>query len=133
MKLLAIAAFAVYCLNIPQHPIQFLNIPSLADTITWCSAANDLFEPDRLILTPESPVRGEPLIVSVNGTLSKKVEQGSIAHVKVKLGFIQLLDSDYDLCKQSSEIGYQCPFEKGYHEFHHKVDIPKELPPVKPL
>jgi hypothetical protein len=97
-------------------------------SVTWCSSPEDVFVPQQVTLQPDPPRRGELLKIYVKGLLKETVDQGSFAHVKVKLGFIQLVDHNYDICEQVTQVGKQCPLEKGELVIEHQVDIPKELP-----
>lgn len=80
-------------------------------------------------MTPDPPQRGQKLTIYLNGTLLETVNDGS-AHVKVKLGFIQLVDTDYDICEQVDKVDQKCPLEKGTLSVVHEFDVPNEIPPV---
>jgi hypothetical protein len=113
---------------VPQHPLRSLDTLS---TVSWCSSDDDIFVPSKVTLQPDPPRRGEKFKVFVQGELKETVDQGSYAHVKVKLGFIQLIDQSYDVCEQLTQVGKQCPLEKGELVIEHEVDIPREIPPVQ--
>jgi hypothetical protein len=119
---------AVVAFLVPQQPLRSLDTLS---TVTWCSSAEDVFVPSKVTLQPDPPRRGEKFKVLVQGQLKETIDQGSFAHVKVKLGFIQLIDQNYDVCEQITQVGKQCPLEKGDLVIEHEVDIPREIPPVK--
>ncbi|KAJ1567764.1 Phosphatidylglycerol/phosphatidylinositol transfer protein, partial [Cladochytrium tenue] len=85
--------------------------------------------PQAITLTPDPPRRGRPLTVSVVGELSTDVVDGAWADVTVKLGLLKLVEQRLDLCKESEGIGRQCPYEQGYQNVTHTVDLPREVPP----
>ena len=92
----------------------------------------DTFHPTHLSLSPDPPVRGQPLTITLNGTLDAPgIPFGSTAHVTVKLGFIKLIDKDYDVCERAGEIGKECPVEEGPLSILKTVDIPAQVPPVR--
>ena len=99
-------------------------------SIHFCSGKNDIFHPTHLEISPDPPVRGEPLRIIINGTLSHPITQGSTAHVTVKLGFIKLLDRDFDVCENAKEINQECPVEAGKLDIYKVVDIPPQAPGV---
>jgi hypothetical protein len=104
-------------------------VETLASSITWCSSPEDVFIPKRVVVTPDPPKRGEKLTIKLEGKLARQVDQGT-AHVKVKLGFIQLLDRDYEICDYVHEVDKQCPLQKGDFVIQKEVDLPAEVPPV---
>ena len=101
-----------------------------SNTLHSCGNAGDVFELKELWLSPDPPERGQALHFSIQGTLHDDIIQGSIVHVRAKLGFIQLLNKDMDLCEQIKQVGRECPIPKGPFYLNHTVDIPKEAPPV---
>jgi hypothetical protein len=109
-----------------QHPL----IHSLDSSTEWCSSPDDIFIPHNLTLTPDPPQRGQKLSLNIQGTLLKPITDQSIAHIKVKLGFIQLVDQNFDLCEQTKGLGKECPISEGPFSLEHDVDIPNEVPPV---
>ncbi|KAI8894045.1 ML domain-containing protein [Globomyces pollinis-pini] len=120
-------SFIIKALHLPsQMPLLSL---SLSDSITWCSGQDDTFIPESVNLSPDPPARGESLTVELVGSLKKRVDHGSTARVKVKLGFIQLIDMEYDLCEETAKVGNECPFEKGPLVITTKLDLPPQVPP----
>ena len=67
-----------------------------SEIIKFCSSPSDIFTPTSWSLNPDPPQKGRSLDIFMKGLLSQKVEGGT-AHVTVKLGFIQLLNQEYDL------------------------------------
>ncbi|KAJ3261032.1 Phosphatidylglycerol/phosphatidylinositol transfer protein [Boothiomyces macroporosus] len=124
MKILLLA-LSVFSYRISQQPITAL------ESVSWCSSPEDIFIPETLALLPDPPVRGEKLTIQLKGQLKEKVDQSSVAQVRVKLGFIQLVDQPFDLCEQIGQVGKECPLEKGELVVEHTVDIPAQVPPGK--
>ncbi|KAI9329130.1 ML domain-containing protein [Zopfochytrium polystomum] len=100
-------------------------------SVVWCGTPDYVFQPDAIVLMPDPPKRGQPLKVTIEGTLSRDVEDGAYADVTVKLGVIKLVDSRLDLCKEAKGIDLECPFKEGKQLVEHTVDIPREVPPGK--
>lgn len=61
------------------------------------------------------------------------VEEGAIVLLEVKYGLITLLKQQVDLCEQVKNVDIECPLEKGDLTLSKDVDLPKEIPPVRPL
>ncbi|RKO89185.1 ML domain-containing protein [Blyttiomyces helicus] len=99
--------------------------------VTDCGQPTDVFHLDSLTLTPDPPKRGEPLVVSLNGTLDADLAQGAYGDVKVKLGFIKLVELRIDVCEELGKIDEPCPKKEGPLVISHSADIPRELPPGK--
>lgn len=97
--------------------------------MTFCPSPEDILTVHHFKISPDPPRRGQPLTVSMNGTLKRRVNDG-IAHVKAKLGFIQLIDRDYQICDYAKEVDMECPFEKGPLVFEKVINVPGEVPPV---
>jgi hypothetical protein len=71
---------------------------------------------------------GKPLSIDATGDLSEPVEEGSTAHVTVKLNFISLINKDFDLCENIHVIDEECPLPKGPVNVTKQVDIPGAVP-----
>lgn len=115
-------------MSFEQSRKHYNNLES--SSIYFCSGPNDIFRPTHLAITPDPPVRGKPLTIIFNGTLSQPITSGSTAHVTVKLGFIKLLDRDFDVCENAREIDKKCPVKEGKLDVYKVVDIPSQAPPV---
>ena len=50
----------------------------------------------------------------------------------VKYGVVKLLQKTFDLCEQAKEINKECPLQEGEFGFIKDVDLPREIPPVRP-
>ncbi|KAL2916714.1 Phosphatidylglycerol/phosphatidylinositol transfer protein [Polyrhizophydium stewartii] len=103
--------------------------PGAYDSAVNCGSDGDVLTLHRFELSPDPPVRGSPLEVLLNGTLSEDVVEGAVAQVTVKLGFIQIIDRPYDLCEQATAVDLECPIAKGPVLVKKAFDIPRELPP----
>jgi hypothetical protein len=107
-----------------QLPLTALN------TINWCGIDEQLFIPKTLKITPDPPQRGKQLRLELSGVFKEQINFGAVAHVQVKIGFIQLINQDYDLCDQLPQVDKKCPIPKGNFELDKTFDIPAEAPPV---
>lgn len=124
-----------YHINV-QSPLLVPALQTLDEpgkTIAFCSGPADIFIPKTVTLTPDPPLRGQKLVIALNGTLKAAVDEGGIAHVVAKLGFIKLLDRDYSICEYAHEVDKECPLEKGPLTIYKEVDIPNEVPPVSAI
>lgn len=60
------------------------------------------------------------------------IEEGAYVVLQVKYGLIRLVNTKADLCEQISNVELECPIEKGKLSILKDVDIPREVPPVRP-
>lgn len=58
---------------------------------------------------------------------------GAYVDLEVKYGYIRLLRTKADLCKEIKNVDLECPIEKGKISITKDVDLPKEIPPVRQL
>lgn len=105
-------------------------ILSNSESLHSCGRVGDVFDLKSLYLNPDPPQRGQALQFSIEGTLNSVIEKGAVVHVRAKLGFIQLMNQDLDLCDEITKVGRECPIPKGPFLLNHTVDIPREAPPV---
>ncbi|KAI8927467.1 ML domain-containing protein [Entophlyctis helioformis] len=104
---------------------------STLDSTVNCGLDGDVLTLESFVLNPDPPQRGAPLAFALNGTLSEPLVAGAKVRVTVKLGFIQILDSEYDLCEQVGAVDLECPVPEGPLAVQKAFDIPRELPPGK--
>jgi hypothetical protein len=52
-------------------------------------------------------------------------------NLEVKYGYIRLINTQADLCKEIKNVDLDCPIEKGKISIIKSVDLPKEIPPVR--
>ncbi|KAJ3099951.1 Phosphatidylglycerol/phosphatidylinositol transfer protein [Phlyctochytrium bullatum] len=130
---LAEAAAAASSLSTTSSPPSKFTLSSwmFDGSVTSCGGPDDVFQPQKIALTPDPPRRGKPLTVEVIGETTEDVTEGAYADVVAKLGVIKLVDRRLDLCEEIKQINRECPVEKGHQEIVHTVDIPKEVPPGK--
>jgi hypothetical protein len=107
------------------------NVQTVSESIHSCGRIGDVFELKSIWLNPDPPERGQQLEFSIEGTLKADIKQGAVVHVRAKLGFIQLINQDMDLCEKIKQVGRECPIPKGPFLLNHTVEIPKEAPPGK--
>lgn len=77
---------------------------------------------------------GQKLNILSTGHLTEVADQGSFAHVEVKMAYlgITLLKENFDLCYNAEKaVGEQCPFRKGFWNISKEVELPKQIPPGK--
>ncbi|EFQ99924.1 phosphatidylglycerol/phosphatidylinositol transfer protein [Nannizzia gypsea CBS 118893] len=113
------------------HTDQDLKVPGV-NPLEFCDdPANNLLTIERVDLSPNPPVPGQPLVIKASGIFSERIEKGATVHLQVTYGFLQLINMDMDLCDQTDKVGLNCPIEKGKTVLKKTVDIPQQVPPGK--
>lgn len=74
--------------------------------------------------------RGATLVIEATGTVKETIVDGAYVHLQVKYGYIRLINTQADLCKEIKNVDLECPIEKGKLSIVKSVDLPKEIPPV---
>ncbi|KAN0045345.1 hypothetical protein ACTA71_005722 [Dictyostelium dimigraforme] len=88
--------------------------------------STDKLQIENVIITPDVPVKGEQITVTVSGILTEDVTGGT-ASITVRYGFITLLNKEYDIC--SSEDPIPCPIDAGSYQKTITETIPASAPP----
>ena len=125
----SVELFTDTSLNTKSALFTASHVGPLDGSLNWCGTNSDIFIPVTIALNPDPPQRGHPLQVTLVGPLKEDIVQGAIAHVKIKLGFIGLIDRDYDVCSEIHQIDKQCPIPNGEFRLEKTFDIPNEVPP----
>mgnify|MGYP001406834564 CR=1 FL=1 len=60
-----------------------------------------------------------------------EIEEGAYVQLDVKYGYIRLIRTKADLCKEMKNVELECPIEKGRISITKNVDLPNEIPPVR--
>ena len=63
--------------------------------------------------------------------MREKIEDGAYVQLEVKYGYIRLINTKADLCKEIKNVDLECPIEKGELSIIKSVDLPNEIPPVR--
>lgn len=109
-------------LDVPgQNPLKFCDADHDDDIITI----------DEVILTPNPPQAGTTLVIEARGKVKETIEDGAYVNLEVKYGYIRLINTQADLCKEIKNVDLECPIEKGDIAITKPVDLPKEIPPGK--
>lgn len=74
---------------------------------------------------------GNTLVIEATGTVKEAIEDGAYVDLEVKYGYIRLISTRADLCKEIKNVDLECPIEKGKVSIIKSVDLPKEIPPVR--
>ncbi|KAL2171717.1 hypothetical protein VTG60DRAFT_2013 [Thermothelomyces hinnuleus] len=135
--LVALAASASARTLIPREDqvavtLGNLDVPG-QNPLKFCDAdrATDLVTIDEVILTPNPPEAGTTLVIEATGTVKERILQGAYVNLEVKYGYIRLINTQADLCKEIQNVDLECPIEKGKISITKTVDLPKEIPPGK--
>ncbi|KAL0080272.1 ML domain-containing protein [Phycomyces blakesleeanus] len=104
--------------------------PSKPSIIKDCGDKSYMVEIKDITLTPAVPVPGKEISVVATGHIKEKLLPGAYADVLVKVGDVDVLKKQYDLCQvmKDNKTNIQCPVKKGKVKFTHKVTIPKDIP-----
>ncbi|KAJ3213968.1 Phosphatidylglycerol/phosphatidylinositol transfer protein [Clydaea vesicula] len=114
---------------ISQWPLIPFGSSSVVQPIISCGVDTDVFIPKKILVSPDPPVRGQSITLTIEGTLSEDVVDGAYADIKVKLGLIKLLETKVDLCSEIKNVDLTCPLKEGELTIVKQVDIPNEVPP----
>ncbi|KAJ5071796.1 phosphatidylglycerol/phosphatidylinositol transfer protein [Anaeramoeba ignava] len=83
-----------------------LIVAAFADIWTDCSQAGDDFKITDVVITPNPPVKGQPMTAEIKGALSKTITGGT-AELMVYYNGIKLLDITKDICTIDPDL--PCP------------------------
>ncbi|KAJ2814327.1 Phosphatidylglycerol/phosphatidylinositol transfer protein [Coemansia sp. 'formosensis'] len=93
------------------------------------SEEDDLLDIKYADVDPEQPKRRVPVHINALAFVKDRIESAT-ANVKVKYGFITLLNRNYDLCEElKNNLNKTCPVEEGPIELSIDVDVPGYVPP----
>ncbi|KAI8144502.1 ML domain-containing protein [Fennellomyces sp. T-0311] len=104
--------------------------PYKTDLIKDCSDSSYILDIEDITLTPAQPQPGQELLIQASGYLKERVDYGANAHVIVKLGVVQLINRNFDICNEldNNDTELKCPIESGLVTVSQKVTLPKETP-----
>ncbi|KAJ1659475.1 Phosphatidylglycerol/phosphatidylinositol transfer protein [Coemansia sp. RSA 25] len=102
---------------------------TLNNIIRDVSEEDDLLDIKYADIDPEQPKRSTPVHINALAYVKDRIDSAT-ANIKVKWGFITLLNRDYDLCKElESNLNKTCPVEEGPIELSIDIDVPGFVPP----
>ncbi|KAJ2358037.1 Phosphatidylglycerol/phosphatidylinositol transfer protein [Coemansia erecta] len=102
---------------------------TLNDLIRDVSHDDDLIDIDYVDVDPEKPRRSTPVHLTALAHVKERIDAAT-ANVKVKYGFLTLLNRNYDLCEElKNNLNKSCPVDEGPIEFSVDVDVPGFIPP----
>ncbi|KAJ2512991.1 Phosphatidylglycerol/phosphatidylinositol transfer protein [Coemansia sp. RSA 2049] len=102
---------------------------TLNDIIRDISEDDDIVDIEYVTLDPEKPKRSSPVHLNALAHIKEPIAAAT-ANVRVKYGFLTLLNRNYNLCEElKSNLNKTCPVDKGPIEVDIDVDIPGFIPP----
>ncbi|ORY28512.1 MD-2-related lipid-recognition domain-containing protein, partial [Naematelia encephala] len=105
------------------------------DSWSWvdCGTATDAVQIKTITVSPDPPVPGKNLTVTVDADVLKILDDGAYADVTVKLGLIKLLQKQFDVCEEAknANASVQCPVDPGAYNVVQTVELPREIPKAK--
>jgi len=109
-----------------------LDVPG-QNPLKYCDAdrGDDIINIEKVTLTPNPPEAGTTLVIEATGTVKEDIIDGAYVMLQVKYGYIRLINTQADLCKEMKNVELECPIEKGKITITKSVDLPKEIPPGK--
>lgn len=118
--------------NLP--PTDTKPIPGGSPMMNCDASKPQLLDITSLLITPNPPVRGAPMVLQAAGHISDVIPEGSYVDVDLRLGYIKLLTQRLDLCAiladhARDDPDMQCPVQPGDHKFSQTIDVPNEVPP----
>ena len=115
--------------RIEEHEQEKYHNPH--DSWTNCGESSDLLSLKDLKITPDPPVRGQPLTIAFEGDLREPIEGSEMVNIQVKYGVIKIVDMTTNLCEELGKVDDvpQCPFSPGHWRFNHTEVLPSDIPP----
>ncbi|KAJ2016912.1 hypothetical protein GGI01_001860 [Coemansia sp. RSA 376] len=102
---------------------------TLNNIIRDVSEEDDLLDIQYADIEPEQPKRSTPVHINALAYVKDRIDSAT-ANIKVKWGFITLLNRNYDLCKELKDnLNKTCPVEEGPIELSIDIDVPGFVPP----
>ncbi|KAJ7767799.1 ML domain-containing protein [Mycena metata] len=98
-----------------------------------CGDPTDAILLHSIEVSPDPPVPGKDLTITVKGTVNEVIKEGAYADVVVKIGLVKLLQKRFDVCGEAknANASITCPVEAGEHTVVQTVPLPREIPPAK--
>lgn len=96
---------------------------------------NHILDIQSLIMEPQPPKIGGNLVMTASGLVLDTIQEGAYIEVTVKLGMIQILKKNFDLCEllyeNKDDLGLECPVSPGTYDLFKEVEIPPQAPAGK--
>jgi len=91
-------------------PLAHDALPPNASSVVFssCGGKGDTLKIKSITISPDPPVVGQSVSITVTGRLSRKLMRGTQMELVATVGGWQVKDKMYDLC---TEMGIQCPIE----------------------
>ncbi|KAI9297391.1 hypothetical protein K502DRAFT_323303 [Neoconidiobolus thromboides FSU 785] len=102
--------------------------PLLGNAVLDCGLPSDLLHISKVSITPQVPVRGQKITVTLTGELSDEIPDGTTAHVIAKNGDVTVIDKSYNFCTVVGSGQNKCPIKKGPVTTTKEIEIPAGLP-----
>ncbi|KAF7347754.1 Phosphatidylglycerol/phosphatidylinositol transfer protein [Mycena venus] len=100
---------------------------------TDCGLPSNPIQIDSIEISPDPPLPGQDLTVTVKALVTDVIEEGASADVTVKLGLIKLLQKNFDVCQEARNANatVSCPVQPGPYEVVQSVGISSEGDPQR--
>ncbi|KAF9896947.1 hypothetical protein BX616_006458 [Lobosporangium transversale] len=101
---------------------------SASAAFSSCGAATDSFQLSGISYAPNPPKVNQNVCVTVNGSLSKPVIQGSSIRVTGHVWGLKVYDQTSDLCAALAGSATPCPIATTVTSVTHCITVPSEVP-----
>ncbi|KAJ5071794.1 phosphatidylglycerol/phosphatidylinositol transfer protein [Anaeramoeba ignava] len=100
-----------------------LIVAAFANIWSDCSKPDDDFKISNVVITPDPPVKGQPVTADIQGNLNKTITGGT-AHLTISYNGIKLLDETKNICELTT-----CPIDSNPNaDFKYTATIPSSIP-----
>ncbi|KAL9546308.1 hypothetical protein MBANPS3_006726 [Mucor bainieri] len=99
-------------------------------SVHLCGSRQGSFKIDYIKLNPNPPAKGQNLNIEFSGFLEEEVPRYSYIDLSVKLGFLEVLHKQIDLCSEALRNGPSCPVSSGSYHYSTNLIVPSLIPNV---
>ncbi|KAF9205320.1 hypothetical protein BGZ49_004181 [Haplosporangium sp. Z 27] len=101
---------------------------SASAQFTSCGSSSDSFQLSSVSYTPDPPVVGQQVCITLNGALSAPVTQGATLKVSASLWGADVYDNSVDLCAGLANSTTPCPIATTVTSMTQCINVPSSVP-----
>ncbi|KAF8937887.1 putative phospholipid transfer protein [Dissophora ornata] len=101
---------------------------SASAAFSSCGSSTDDFQLSSVTYTPNPPVVGQSVCITIQGTLSTPVTQGATIHVTATFWGINVYDQTSDLCAGLAGGATPCPIATTVGNVTDCITVPSNVP-----
>eukprot|EP00030_Apusomonadida_sp_AF-17_P004198 a508552_2180.p1 GENE.a508552_2180~~a508552_2180.p1 ORF type:complete len:157 (+),score=66.35 a508552_2180:36-473(+) len=97
--------------------------------ISWtsCGTTADHLHVSSIQISPETPVAGGEIAVTIDGTLDEPVNAGTVS-LQFLWGHVAVANKDMPLCGAVGSMGATCPVPAGAFSHKSTFTLPQDIP-----